>query len=128
MLTQFPPAIPEIPVANVDEAAGYYVNVLGFTLDWGNDEGGIAGVSQGDCRMFLTNAAFREPYGTAGPATIWLNLNSKGQVDELYGRWKQAGAKIVDEPDDKPWKLREFRAADLDGNQLRVFYDFSRDE
>ena len=24
-----------------------------------------------------------------------------------------------------PWHLREFRAGDLDGNQLRVFYDFA---
>jgi hypothetical protein len=30
-------------------------------------------------------------------------------------------------PEDKPWRLREFRIADLDGNQLRVFYDFSRE-
>ena len=26
---------------------------------------------------------------------------------------------------DKPWHLREFSVADLDGNQLRVFYDFA---
>jgi hypothetical protein len=51
------------------------VKVLGFDFDWGNDEGGIGGISQGKCRMF--------------------------------------------------WHLREFRVADLDGNQLRVFYDSS---
>jgi uncharacterized glyoxalase superfamily protein PhnB len=127
MPAHFPPAIPEIPVANIDKAAEYYVNVLGFTLDWGNDEGGIAGISQGDCRMFLTNTPFHQHYGTTGPVMIWLNLNSKSEVDELYARWKHAGAHITAEPEDKPWKLREFRAADLDGNQLRVFYDFSRD-
>jgi hypothetical protein len=33
--------------------------------------------------------------------------------------------KILAEPEDEPWRLRQFRAADLDGNQLRVFYDFS---
>jgi hypothetical protein len=43
------------------------------------------------------------------------------------GRWKAAHAKIVSEPEDKPWKLREFMVVDLDGNLIRVFYDF-RDE
>jgi len=47
MLTHFPQAVPEIPVSNVDNAAEYYVNVLGFSFDWGNDDGGIGGISQG---------------------------------------------------------------------------------
>ena len=47
MLTHFPTAVPEIPVSNVEKAAEYYVNVLGFGFDWGNDAGGIGGISQG---------------------------------------------------------------------------------
>ena len=125
MLTHFPEAVPEIPVSNVEKAAEYYVKVLGFRFDWGNDQGGIGGISQGACRMFLTNAPFRQEYATGGPVMVWLNLNSKEEVDELHLRWQQAGAKIVSAVEDKPWRLREFRVADLDGNQLRVFYDFS---
>ena len=49
------------------------------------------------------------------------------EVDELFAQWKGADAKIVSAPEDKPWKLREFMAADLDGNLIRVFYDFRSD-
>ena len=56
----FPTPIPEIPAAHVDKAATYYVNMLGFTLDWGDEQGGIAGISRGNCSLFITNRGFRE--------------------------------------------------------------------
>ena len=123
----FPPAVPEIPVANVDLAAEYYVSKLGFTLDWGGEEGGIAGISRGDCRLFLTNPGFHAAYGNGKPVIFWLNVTSKAEVDQLFSEWKATGATLASEPEDKPWKLREFWAADADGNRLRIFYDFSRD-
>ena len=76
MPTPFPQAVPEIPVSSVEKAATYYADVRGFSFDWGNDEGGIGGISQGDCRMFLTNASFRTGRGPNSPAIVWLNLNS----------------------------------------------------
>ena len=123
----FPAPVPEVPAADVDSAAAYYVNKLGFSFDWGDDQGGIAGVSRGDCRLFITNRSFRESYGNNGPILFWLNLESKAAVDELFVQWRSAQATIVSEPEDKPWKLREFMATDLDGNLIRVFYDFRRD-
>ena len=123
----FPPPVPEVPVANVDKAAAYYVNTLGFTLDWGDELGGIAGISRGDCRLFITNTSFRESKGNIGPILFWINLNSKAEVDELFAEWAAAQARIVSQPEDKPWKLREFTASDLDGNLIRVFYDFRHD-
>ncbi len=123
----FPNPVPEIPVATIDAAIAYYVNKLGFTLDWGDEQGGIAGISRGDCRLFLTNASFRSSFGTAGPILFWLNLDSKVEIDELFAEWKSAQAIIVSEPEDKPWHLREFVASDPDGNLIRVFYDFRSD-
>jgi hypothetical protein len=55
MSDEFPGAVPEIPVRNVDEAAAYYETCLGFRKDWGGDGGGIGQVSRGACRIFLTN-------------------------------------------------------------------------
>jgi len=121
----FPGAVPEIPVADVDRAAAYYKNQLGFTVDWGGEDGGIAGISKGSCRMFLTNRAFREPHGNSAPVLVWLNLNSKQEVDDLYETWSRGEARLVSRPEAKPWKLYEFTVADLDGNLFRVFYDFS---
>ena len=56
---------------------------------------------------------------------IWINLDSRTEVDELYETWRAAGAHVVAEPESKPWNLHEFIAADLDGNRFRVFYDFA---
>jgi uncharacterized glyoxalase superfamily protein PhnB len=124
---RFPAAVPEIPVASIDKASTYYVEKLGFTFDWGDERGGIAGISRNDCRLFLTNRSFREGYRNEGKILFWINLDSKTEVDELFAEWNAARATIVSNPEDKPWKLREFVAADIDSNLIRVFYDFGHD-
>lgn len=123
MNAAFPGATPELPVGNVARAAVYYEKCLGFSWDWGVE--GIGQVSRGDCRLFLTDDAFRGGPASATPAVIWINLNSKAEVDALHRTWSERGARIVAAPESKPWNLHEFTAADLDGNRLRVFYDFA---
>jgi uncharacterized glyoxalase superfamily protein PhnB len=125
MKSEFPGAVPEIPVRDINEAVLYYQDNLGFTLDWGDQELGLAGISKGNCRMFLANREYRKQYGNVGPTLIWLNLDSKEAVDELYRAWTVRNAKVISTPESKPWGLHEFTAADVDGNLLRVFYDFA---
>ena len=127
MKNDFPAAVPEIPVTDMAQALEYYEHKLGFSLDWGGADGGIAGISKGQCRMFLTDHDFRAHHGNVPPVMIWLNLDSKEEVDELYEIWKAHEARIISAPESKPWKLHEFTASDPDGNLFRVFYDFSRE-
>lgn len=41
MKEEFPGAVPEIPVNDVDEAAAYNEKCFAFTKDWGGENGGI---------------------------------------------------------------------------------------
>jgi len=125
MTPEFPGAVPEIPVKDIHDAVLYYQDRLSFTLDWGGQELGLAGISKGHCRMFLANREYRKEYGNVGPTLTWLNLKSKEAVDELYRAWTVSNAKLMSSPESKPWGLHEFMVADLDGNLFRVFYDFA---
>ncbi|PZQ13199.1 MAG: bleomycin resistance family protein [Rhodanobacter denitrificans] len=124
MTSKFPPAVPEVPVTHLRAAADYYRQCLGFTLDWLDEDLGLAGISRGRCRMFLADAAFRTHYGNRGPVLTWLNLDSNADVDALHDAWRASGAQVLAAPESKPWGLHEFTATDLDGNLLRVFHDF----
>src|ERR1044072_4586288 len=127
MKFEFPAAVPEIPVTDLNAALDYYQRKLGFNIDWGGADGGIAGISRGQCRMFLTDRTFRQQPGNTPTVIVWLNLNSREEVDELYEIWNAGEARMISPPEPKPWKLHEFTASDLDGNLFRVFYDFSRE-
>jgi len=128
MKFEFPGAVPEVPVRDIGTAVAYYQNNLGFSVDWGGEELGLAGISKGNCRMFLANQQHRKEYGNVGPTLTWLNLESKEEVDELYRVWSASNAILMSAPESKPWGLHEFTAADLDGNLFRVFYDFATPE
>jgi predicted lactoylglutathione lyase len=125
MKLEFPAAVPEIPVSDLDTAIPYYQSNLGFNLDWREDSIGLAGISRDNCRLFLASTEFRKARRNVGPVLTWLNLNSKEEVNELCRLWTTNNAMIVSGPESKPWGLHEFTAKDPDGNLFRVFYDFA---
>ena len=125
MTSTFPGAVPEIPVNDVTESVTYYERNLGFTSDWVDEDVGLAGISRGDCRMFLASSDYRNGYGNVGPVLTWLNLESNEDVNDLYRQWSASGARLISAPESKPWGLHEFTAADPDGNLFRVFHDFA---
>lgn len=125
MFSSLPGAVPEIPVAELSPALLYYRDKLGFNVDWIGDKVGLAGISQGGCRLFLADQHYRQETGSVGPAFTWLNLDSKEAVDELHQIWAAQSAQVISPPQSQPWGLHEFIVSNPDGNHLRVFYDFS---
>ena len=124
----FPAPCPEIPVADLAATLAFYRDRLGFEVDWSDEALGLAGLSRGEARLFMANAGFREGQSNAGPIVLWINLTSRAEIDALHAEWAAAGADIAAPPEAKPWKLYEFSARDVDGNVLRVFYDFAWEE
>lgn len=125
---RFPAVCPEVPVDDLAGSIAYYRDRLGFTLDWSDANLGLAGISRGDSRLFLADAGYRSALGNRGPGLLWINLASREEVDALHAQWRDAGAQITSPPTAQPWQLYEFFAEDLDGNILRIFYDFGWEE
>lgn len=118
---KLPNPVPELPVSDIQAAAKAYGEQMGFTVDW-TYEDSFAGISKDAARIFLR----RRTPGEAEQrytVTVWLNMGSPAEVDELYGAWKDRGVSIAEDLHTTPYNLREFTARDLDGNRFRVFYD-----
>jgi predicted lactoylglutathione lyase len=125
---RFPPACPEIPVRSLGESLAFYRDRLGFEIDWSDEQLGLAGLSRGQMRLFMAGAGFRSYFGSQGPIVLWINLADRDEVDALHAEWAGAGVSIAKPPEATPHKLYEFLARDIDGNMLRVFYDFAWEE
>ena len=102
---------PELPVADVERAQQHYRDVLGFEIGWLYPGKEIGSVSNGETAIFFRK---REP--PFEPAVHWVFAQD---VDATYQELKAKGANIVDPLEKKPWGLRQFTVADLDGN---LFY------
>jgi predicted lactoylglutathione lyase len=120
----FPPAVPELPVDDIEAASNAYVQQMGFSVDWVY-EGYLAGISRDATRLFLRRRTEQEA-AQRHSITIWLNMASPADVDELYAAWEKGGVTIAERLHTGAHNLREFTAQDVDGNRLRVFYDLGR--
>ena len=114
-LTAIGHPVPELPVADVEQAQKYYRDVLGFEIGWLYPGKGIGSVSRGGAAIF-----FRRRSESFEPAVHWVFAED---IDATYEELRSSGAKIVEPLEKKPWGLRQFTVEDLDGHR---FY-FHRD-
>jgi uncharacterized glyoxalase superfamily protein PhnB len=114
--------IPILDVRDVETALRFYIERLGFQVDfrWQDDPNNYAGVRRGGVRLHMQwqhEDEFRK--GTAG------NLRVRMIVDDPDALCEEFRAKgVFDEHTqvrDTPWATREFGFRDPDGNGL-IFY------
>jgi GNAT superfamily N-acetyltransferase len=105
-------ANPQFGVLNVEEAQQYYRDVLGFRIDWTWGVNDYGSVSRDGMTIFLSNTG-----GAVAPMHLFVFAS---EVDVLCAEWRERGAKIVSEPEDKAWGMREFTVEDINGHRLRI--------
>jgi predicted lactoylglutathione lyase len=109
MTVRFKGAIPILQVADVHASRDYYVDKLGFTVDW--DAGGMISLTRDGCSVMLTQWA----QGRRG-TWVWVGVSDAAAVHEdLVAR----GARVRFPPTNYEWAY-EFQVEDLDGNVLRL--------
>lgn len=99
---------PILRVADMTASRRYYLDVLGFKLDWEGPE--MASVSRDGCAIMLCEGH----QGRTG-AWVWVGVVD---ADVLYAAFVAANAIIRDPPQNFAWAY-EFQVADPDGNVLR---------
>jgi len=113
-------AIPVFHVADVDAAARYYTQVLGFVESF--RMGTYAGLKIGECEIHVTLPGdFDRPVG-GGTAYVICD-----EVDRYFAAIKGAGARPKTDPVDRMYGMRDFVVHDPDGNQLSFGCDIERD-
>ncbi len=106
--TVFEGTTPILRVQNVEASVHYYVDQLGFKLNWQSPY--FASVSRGRCTIFLSQGDQGHP-----GSWVWVGV---GDADALLEEYRRTGAKIRHIPTNYSWAY-EMQVEDLDGNILR---------
>ncbi|HWM91610.1 MAG TPA: VOC family protein [Thermoanaerobaculia bacterium] len=95
-------------VSDIPAAIDFYTKKLGFTLGftWG-DPPTMAGVNLGEVQIFLQQ-------GTPDPKGCAVNFVI-GDADELFEFQRTNGVEVVEPPEDRPYRLRDYTVRDLHG-------------
>ena len=105
--------IPILCVESLDASVSYYLEQLGFSLQWRS--GTVASVARDRTSMMLCE-------GDQGHAGTWVWISAT-DVDALYAELRDRGARLRHAPANYPWGSRECQVTDPDGHVLRFGAD-----
>jgi uncharacterized glyoxalase superfamily protein PhnB len=112
---------PEVPAADLQAALAYYEQQLGFRTSVVMPDGEYAIVERDAVAIHLFQSAL------ALMAPVGIHLFIEG-IEELHQEFVHRGAQIREGIVVRPWGARDFRVADLSGNQLKFTEPIPDDE
>ncbi len=106
-----------LAVRDLRASTRFYMDVLGFTRDFGDGSDGWSFLSRGEFRVMLGDCADATPAGELGDHSWFAYVTVQG-VDQLHREVAGRGAEILSAPATKPWGLREFSLRTPDGHRI----------
>jgi predicted enzyme related to lactoylglutathione lyase len=106
-----------LAVRDLAVSTRFYMEVLGFTRDFGDGSDGWSFLSRDAFRVMLGECVDATPAGELGDHSWYAYVTVEG-VDALHAEVAGRGAEILSRPATKPWGLREFSLRTPDGHRL----------
>ena len=111
LMSQVECITPILSVHSLGDSIRYYVDQLGFEVDWGGEEGSLmASVSRDGHGIMLC----QEAQGRAG-TWVWIGVED---IRPLFERYRAKGVRFKQLPTNHPWAY-EMQIEDPDGHVLR---------
>jgi uncharacterized glyoxalase superfamily protein PhnB len=106
-----------LAVRNLRTATDFYVDVLGFRRDFGDESDGWSWLSRDNFRVGLGECTDAVPANELGDHSYVAYVNVD-DIDGLYAELVSRGAPIRTPPETKPWGMREFALQTPDGHRM----------
>ncbi len=115
---QLSAAVPIFRVENLDASITYYVECLGFQVQWRGDP--LASLVRDRMSVMLSQ-------GDQGHAGTWVWV-AVDNVDELWEELRARGALLRHPPTNYDWGSRECQVTDPDGHVIRFGAESNSEE
>ncbi|HWY57656.1 MAG TPA: glyoxalase superfamily protein [Terriglobales bacterium] len=102
---------PILRVNNLAASIRFYVDVLGFKVNWGGEEESTFASVCRDGRSIMLSQGEQGHPGT----WMWIGVED---IEPLFAEYSAKGAKILEKPTNYPWAY-EMKIEDPDGHVLR---------
>ena len=119
--------VPTLTVDDLQKSIAFY-EALGFAIDerW-DEKGTLLGVMlrAGNSRIGLNQDDWKKGRDRKKGMGVRVSISTRGSVDEIAKRAKNAGIALTSEPHDTEWKSRAFEVTDPSGFLLTIFSEAS---
>lgn len=120
--------IPELIVSNIEKSKDFYINILGFKIEYEREEDKFVFLSLGTIQLMLEEGSEDElsqmeyPFGKGINFTFGVN-----NIDKLYSKFKIEKSSLKKEMETREFRVndeiiyvKEFSILDPDGYYIRI--------